>query len=117
MDKDEIHNAFCYHKILLTSGGSPPCQECAASKSECIFDPFQDRRRKVALQTTQNEAHNHQHILIYLVHTLQYGTDEAKILKEDIKRSCLMMLLCIYSYYYSSAKTGNLIRVCLSFLK
>ena len=87
MDKDEIHNAFCYYKILLTSGGSPPCQECAASKSECIFDPFQDRRRKVALQTTQNEAHNHQHILIYLVHTLQYGTDEAKILKEDIKRS------------------------------
>lgn len=63
------------------------CQECTASKSECIFYPSKDKRRKVALKTTQNEAQNLRHILMHLVHTLRYGIDEkVEILKEDMEK-------------------------------
>ena len=61
--------------------GSSPCQECAASKSHCIFNPCKDKRRKIAWKNTQE-------LLMQLINILRHGTDDdVQHLREIIQQA------------------------------
>ena len=90
--------AILYCAYTLQCVGSSPCQECAASKSHCLFDPCKDKRRKIARENTQE-------LLLQLINVLRHGTDDdVQHLRQNIQQAaspqhaleCLKLLFSRY---------------------
>ena len=70
---------YCTHRPQCV--GLSPCQECAVSKSHCLFDPCKDKRRKIAWKNTQE-------LLMQLINILRCGTDDdVQHLRENIQQA------------------------------
>ncbi|KAB8212867.1 hypothetical protein BDV33DRAFT_185993 [Aspergillus novoparasiticus] len=68
--------------------GPPPCEACAVSKSECSFEPFTDKRRKLALRVAQRDAENYRRISAYITNILRSGKEEdVKILVKRMQKA------------------------------
>lgn len=65
-----------YPTDKLQCVGLSPCQGCVASKSQCTFEYYKDRRRKIAWERIQNEAQGSLDLKLQLIKLLQYGTDD-----------------------------------------
>ncbi|KAL2829886.1 hypothetical protein BJY01DRAFT_121743 [Aspergillus pseudoustus] len=61
--------------------GSPPCDACEASGTQCVFDPSKDKRRKLNVQ----QAHE---TVSRLLDILQHGPDEDLCLLRESIRMC-----------------------------
>ncbi|KAB8075877.1 hypothetical protein BDV29DRAFT_171201 [Aspergillus leporis] len=77
--------------------GSAPCQQCTASKTECIFDLCKDKRRKLALRAALDDAQKSREILTDLIRTLRCGTDEdIRNLRESIQHTSSIQEAILY---------------------
>ncbi|OGM39138.1 hypothetical protein ABOM_012255 [Aspergillus bombycis] len=65
----------CQRKRVKCSG-PPPCEACAASKSECSFEPLTDKRRRLTQKAAEKDAEIHRHISMYLIDILRSGNEE-----------------------------------------
>ncbi|KAF7585717.1 hypothetical protein BBP40_010242 [Aspergillus hancockii] len=63
-------------------------RKCVASRSECLFDPSGDKRRKLPLRLAQNKAKKLSNNLQHLISLLRDGTDEeVQNLRRDIQET------------------------------
>lgn len=94
--RSQVSILYCTYRPQCV--GSSPCQECAASESQCILDPCKDKRHKIAWKDTQES-------LIRLITVLRHGTyDDVQHLRQNIQQAaspqhaveCLHLFLSRY---------------------
>ncbi|KAE8397712.1 hypothetical protein BDV37DRAFT_289169 [Aspergillus pseudonomiae] len=74
IERKSKRRSFASH--VWKCSGPPPCEACAVSKSECSFEPFTDKRRKLTLRVAQKDADNYRRISAYIISILRSGKEE-----------------------------------------
>ncbi|KAE8320737.1 hypothetical protein BDV39DRAFT_187272 [Aspergillus sergii] len=79
----------CQRKKVKCSG--PPCGACAATNSECCFEPLTDKRRKLTRKAAEKDMESYRHVSMYLISILRSGKDDDvnNLVKEIQKASSL----------------------------
>ncbi|KAB8253486.1 hypothetical protein BDV32DRAFT_134041 [Aspergillus pseudonomiae] len=80
----------CQRKKVKCSG-PPPCEACAATKSECFFEPLTDKRRRLTRKAVENDMESYRHVSMYLISILRSGKEDDvyNLVKEVQKASSL----------------------------
>ncbi|KAE8406752.1 hypothetical protein BDV37DRAFT_242485 [Aspergillus pseudonomiae] len=76
---------------ILKCSGPPPCGACAATNSECCFEPLTDKRRKLTRKAAEKDMESYRHVSMYLISILRSGKEDDvnNLVKEVQKASSL----------------------------
>lgn len=76
---------------ILKCSGPPPCEACAATNSECFFEPLTDKRRRLTRKALEKDMESYRHVSMYLISILRSGKEDAvnNLVKEIQKASSL----------------------------